>query len=252
MNDLVSIIIPVHNVRSYIIQTIESVRAQSYTNWELILTEDCSTDGTRELLRQYLEELQDDRIRVIWLDENVGAAAARNLAVEISQGRFIAYLDADDLWGRDKLLHQLRFMRETGAAFCFTNYEFADENGKGTGKVVHVPETLTYNRALRNTTIFTSTVMLDTEQIGRNKIRMPDIRSEDTALWWQLLRAGYTAYGFRETLVLYRRPAKSLSSNKLSAVKRIWDLYRKAEKLGVLYSCYNFFFWAFRAVRRRV
>ncbi len=252
MNDLISIIVPVHNVRNYIIQTIESVRAQSYTNWELILTEDCSTDGTREVLTQYLEEISDDRIRVIWLDENVGAAAARNLGAEQSRGRFIAYLDADDLWAEDKLLHQLRFMRETNAAFCFGNYEFADENGRGTGKVVHVPVTLTYTKALRNTTIFTSTVMLDTEQIKRSEIRMPDIRSEDTALWWRLLRAGYTAYGFRETLVLYRRPATSLSSNKLSAVKRIWDLYRKSEKLGVLYSCYNFFFWAFRAVRRRI
>ncbi len=252
MNDLISIIVPVHNVRNYIIQTIESVRAQSYTNWELILTEDCSTDGTRELLAQYLEEISDDRIRVIWLDENVGAAAARNLGVEQSRGRFVAYLDADDLWAEDKLLRQLKFMRETNAAFCFGNYEFADENGRGTGKVVHVPASLSYKRALRNTTIFTSTVMLDTEQIKRSEIRMPDIRSEDTALWWRLLRTGYTAYGFQETLVLYRRPATSLSSNKLSAVKRIWDLYRKSEKLSVLYSCYNFFFWAFRAVRRRI
>ncbi|MCD7750679.1 MAG: glycosyltransferase [Lachnospiraceae bacterium] len=252
MNDLVSIVIPVHNVRKYITQTIESVRTQSYTNWELILTEDCSTDGTRELLAQYLDELSDDRIRVIWLDENVGAAAARNLGVENSRGRFVAYLDADDIWEKDKLLCQLQFMRQTGAAFCFTNYEFADESGRGTGKVVHVPATLTYRRALRNTTIFTSTVMLDTQQIPRNEIRMPDIRSEDTALWWQLLRMGYTAYGFQETYVFYRRPARSLSSNKLSAVKRIWNLYRRSEKLGVLYSCYNFFFWAFRAVRRRV
>ncbi len=252
MNDLISIIVPVHNVRNYIIQTIESVRGQSYTNWELILTEDCSTDGTGELLKQYLEELADERIHVIRLDENRGAAAARNLGVEASRGRYVAYLDADDLWEKDKLLHQLRFMKETGAAFCFCNYEFADESGRGTGKVVHVPATLTYKKALRNTTIFTSTVMLDTEQIPRSKIRMPAIRSEDTALWWQLLREGCTAYGFQETLVLYRRPAKSLSSNKLSAVKRIWDLYRKAEKLGVLYSFYNFCFWAFRAVRRRI
>ncbi|MCD8379200.1 MAG: hypothetical protein LUC95_02490 [Lachnospiraceae bacterium] len=164
----------------------------------------------------------------------------------------MAYLDADDLWSEDKLLHQLQFMRQTDAAFCFGNYEFADENGRGTGKIVHVPAALTYRKALRNTTIFTSTVILDTQQIPRSEIRMPAIRSEDTALWWQLLRSGYTAYGFQETCVLYRRPSKSLSSNKLSAVKRIWDLYRKSEKLGVLYSCYNFFFWAFRAVRRRV
>ncbi|MCD7807008.1 MAG: glycosyltransferase [Lachnospiraceae bacterium] len=252
MNDLVSIIVPVYNVKNFIIETIGYVRAQSYTNWELILIEDHSDDGTGKLLTEYLDELQDDRIRVIWLDENAGPAAARNLGVEQSRGRYIAYLDADDIWEPDKLLRQLGFMREKKAAFCFGNYEFADEQGAGTGKVVHVPATLTYRRALRNTTIFTSTVMMDTEQIDRAKIRMPDVKSEDTALWWQLLRSGYIAYGFQETLVRYRRPVKSLSSNKLTAIKRIWALYRKVEKLGVLYSGYNFCFWAFRAVRRRV
>ncbi|MCD8068901.1 MAG: glycosyltransferase [Lachnospiraceae bacterium] len=252
MNDLVSIITPVYNVKKYILETIGYVRAQSYTNWELFLIEDNSTDGTRELLAEYLEGLADDRIRVIWMDENRGPAAARNLGVEQSRGRYIAYLDADDIWEPDKLLCQLGFMRGKKAAFCFANYEFANEQGEGLGKVVHVPSSLTYRRALRNTTIFTSTVMLDTEQIGRSLIRMPDVRSEDTALWWQLLRMGYTARGFQETLVRYRRPAGSLSSNKLTAVKRIWVLYRKVEKLGVLYSGYNFCFWAFRAVRRRV
>ncbi|MDE5746297.1 MAG: glycosyltransferase family 2 protein, partial [Acetatifactor sp.] len=105
---------------------------------------------------------------------------------------------------------------------------------------------------LKNTTIFTSTVMFDTQRIPRELLEMPNIKSEDTALWWKVLRNGYTAYGLDQNLVLYRRPAQSLSSNKLEAVRRIWNLYRSAEKLSVPSSMYNFCFWAWRAVKRRV
>jgi len=120
------------------------------------------------------------------------------------------------------------------------------------GKVVKVPETLEYKEALRNTTIFTSTVMFDTQKIDKQLLNMPDVKSEDTALWWKILRSGYKAYGLDENLVYYRRPSVSLSSNKFIAIKRIWNLYRNVEKLSLPYSCYNFCFWAVRAVLRRV
>ena len=182
----------------------------------------------------------------------MGAARARNHGVNAACGRYIAYIDADDVWQPEKLEHSLRFMEEKEAPFICTGYEFADEFAKGTGKVVHVPATLNYKEALKNTTIFTSTVIFDTQKIPKEKIQMPNIKSEDTALWWKILREGYLVYGLDENLVLYRRPKQSLSSNKVEAIRRVWNLYRRSEGLSVVYSAYNFCFWAVRAVLRRV
>lgn len=252
MSELVSIIVPVYNVEKYIRETMDCVRAQTYLNWELLLVEDCGTDSTLDVIEEYMNENQDERIRLIRQPSNMGAARARNRGLEEAQGRYIAYLDADDLWVPEKLEKELHFMQEKDAAFAFTGYEFADANGVGTGKVVRVPETMNYKQALSNTTIFTTTVMFDTEKIPKELLEMPIIKSEDTALWYKVLRNGYTAYGLDENLVKYRRVGKSLSSNKLEALRRIWNLYRKAEGLSVLRSVYHFCFWAVNAVRRRV
>ncbi|MED9904861.1 MAG: glycosyltransferase family 2 protein [Lachnospiraceae bacterium] len=251
MKDKVSIIIPVYNAEKYIRETVASVKAQTYENWELLLVEDGSFDASRQLLTEMTEKENDERVRLI-CQENSGVAKARNKGLSEATGRFISYLDADDLWSADKLEKQLAFMEEKQAAFSFTGYEFANEEGKGTGKIVKVPETLSYRQALKNTTIFTSTVMFDTEKIEKDKLKMPVIKSEDTALWFSVLRTGHTAYGLNENLVRYRRGGESLSSNKLEALKRIWNLYRKAEHLSVPYSMYNFCFWALRAVKRRI
>lgn len=251
MEEKVSIIVPVYNAERYVKETIDSVKAQTFQNWELLLVEDGSGDGTRQLLKELLIKEPDERIHLI-LQENSGAAKARNNGLLKATGRYITYLDADDLWSPDKLLKQLAFMQEKDAAFSFTGYEFADALGQGTGKIVRVPDTITYRQALKNTTIFTSTVMFDTKKIEKEKLRMPIIKSEDTALWFQVLRGGVTAYGLDENLVRYRRVEASLSSNKLEALRRIWNLYRKAEHLSVPYSAYNFCFWAVRAVLRRL
>lgn len=251
-NELVSIIVPVYNVEKYIVETMECVRRQTYPYWELLLVEDVSTDRTRQVVQDYLGRVGDKRIRLICQPENRGAAHARNFGLSQAQGRYIAYLDADDLWEPEKLERELAFMREKNAAFAFTGYEFADENGRGMGKIVQVPETLSYREALKNTTIFTTTVMFDAAKIDKKLLEMPIIKSEDTALWWKVLRNGYTAYGLNENLVKYRRGGKSLSSNKLEAIRRIWNLYRKAEGMGILNSAWHFCFWAVRAVRRRV
>lgn len=249
---VVSIVTPVYNVKKFIRETMDCVRTQTFEAWEMLLVEDGSTDGTPEEIQRYLEETGESRIRLIRQEDNGGAARARNRGVKESRGRFIAYVDADDLWEPDKLNRQLRFMEERKAAFSFTGYEFADENGKGTGKVVKVPETINYKEALKNTTIFTSTVMFDSEQIPKEELMMPEIKSEDTALWWKVLRGGRVAYGLNENLVKYRRAGKSLSSNKLEAIRRIWNLYRKAEGMSIVSSCWHFCFWAIRAVKRRV
>lgn len=248
MQEKVSIIVPVYNAEPYIEQTIKSVLAQEYTNYELLLVENGSTDATVEKIKMF----SDERIRLIIMEDNAGAAAARNEGIKAATGVYVGFLDADDVWQKEKLVKQIAFMEEKEAAFCFTGYEFADENAVGTGKIVKVPDTLVYKQALNNTTIFTSTVMFNTCKIPKDRLYMPQVKSEDTALWFRVLREGYTAYGLNENLVTYRRPQKSLSSNKLEAMRRIWNLYRKQEKLNVFYSMYLFVGWAFRAVKRRV
>lgn len=248
MSELVSIVVPVYNAEKYIKDTVDSVLAQTYDNWELILVENGSTDGTPEILKEF----KDPRIKCLWAEGNIGAARARNWGVENSTGRFVGYIDADDLWVPDKLEKQIKFMTDNNIGFCFTGYEFGTEDAKPTGKIVIVPDKISYKQALRNTTIFTSTVIFDTTIVPREKIDMPIIKSEDTALWFKLLREGYEACGLNENLTIYRRPANSLSSNKLEAVRRIWNLYRKSEKLNFFYSCFCMIGWGFRAVKRRI
>ncbi|WP_342757158.1 glycosyltransferase family 2 protein [Kineothrix sedimenti] len=250
MDKLVSIIVPVYNAGTYIENTIEMVCRQTYAQWELLLVDDCSADDGRKKIEAFCR--RDERIRLIAKDKNEGAAKARNTGILSAKGRFIAFLDADDVWLPAKLEKELQFMEEKEAAFVFTGYEFGNEQAEGTGKVVTVPEALTYKQALPRTVIFTSTVLFDTEKIDKSLIEMPDVKSEDTATWWKILRNGYTAYGLNEVLVIYRRPGKSLSSNKLVAIKRIWNLYRREEKLSLPYSIYNFVLWAFGAVLRRI
>ena len=252
MNHTISIVVPVYNAEKYIEETMDTVVAQTYADWELLLVLNGCSDASEEIIERYRKAHIDRNIRIIVERENKGAAMARNRGVNEAAGRYIAYVDADDLWKPEKLEHLLHFMKEKDAAFVCSGYEFADENAIGTGKVVHVPATMNYREALKNTTIFTSTVMFDTAKLPKEKIQMPVIKSEDTALWWKILKEGYIVYGLDENLVLYRRPKKSLSSNKLEAIRRIWNLYRKAEGLSVLYSAYNFCFWAVRAVIRRV
>lgn len=274
MNDMVSVIVPVYNAKSYIIRTIENVIGQTCSDWELILIDDCSTDGSAEVIEEYLRRLtgatsqegeaeadfletdavyhEDNLIRLIRLKQNAGAAGARNMGIRLAEGRYIAFLDADDIWMTEKLEKELAFMQEKQAAFVFTAYEFGDEQANGTGKIVHVPPTLSYREALSRTVIFTTTVLFDMWKLDRQLVSMPEVKSEDTATWWKILRTGITAYGLDEVLAVYRRPPKSLSSNKGKAMLRIWNLYRRQEKLGLITSCIYFIQWALRATLRRI
>ena len=223
---------PVYNASAYLEKTVETVRRQTCTSWEPIAVDDCSTDDSFQVLQRLAGE--DARIRPVRQEGNQGAAAARNRGVALAEGRYLAYLDADDLWTKTKLEKELAFLKEKQAAFAFTGYEFGDSEGVGNGKVVHVPETLTYKKALSRTVIFTTTVLFDLEKISKDLVSMPRVKSLD------------------ENLAVYRRPASSLSSNKLEAIRRIWHLYRKQEKLSLPVSAWHFCFWAWRAVARRV
>lgn len=246
--ELVSIVVPVYNASKFIKNTIETVLNQTYKNFELLLVDDGSTDNTLEIIKKY----KDKRIKVIELTEKGYASGARNKGIECAQGDYICFLDADDLWEKDKLAKQLDYMRDNSScAFLFTSYEFMKEDTTKTGKIAHVPEKINYRRALANTTIFTSTVMFNMKLLSKDIIYMPNVKSEDTACWWNVLKH-VDGYGIDEVLVYYRRSKNTLSSNKLEAIKRIWSLYRKHEHLNIFYSSYNFILWAFNAVKRRI
>lgn len=256
---LVSIIVPVYNAGAYIEETIRMVEKQTYQEWELILVDDCSSDNSKAVIEEYLqkrnsleESMRRQEIRLLVKQQNEGAAMARNTGMEAAKGRYIAFLDADDIWLSKKLSKEMTFMEKQQASFVFSAYEFGDENAKGTGKIVHVPEKLTYRRALSRTVIFTTTVLLDRKKIPAELLSMPNVKSEDTAFWWKLLKNGIVACGLDEVLAIYRRPAKSLSSNKWEAIKRIWNLYRRQEQLPVIAAAYYFVFWAMRATLRRL
>ena len=248
---MVSIIVPVYNAARYIAETIEMVNAQTYKDWELILVDDASKDDSVAVIENIIKS-QGKRIRLIRKNKNEGAAAARNSGIDAASGQYIAFLDADDIWKPEKLEKQIHFMEEKEAAFSFHSYEFGDENAKPTGKIVRAPETLNFRQALSRTVIFTTTVMFDIDRIGKEIIHMPQVPSEDTATWWRILKSGYIAYGLDENLAIYRRPKKSLSSNKLLAVERIWFLYRNIADISVPESIFYFVGWAVRATFRRI
>ena len=252
--EVISIIVPVYKAENYIADTIRTVVQQTYTDWELLLVDDKSPDHSCEVIEKTLEDLPGEtaaRIHLIRKEKNEGAARARNTGVDAAKGRYIAFLDADDLWDPRKLELSLSYMEKYHAGFVFTSYYFGDENAHPTGKRTRVPRTLTYEKALSRTVIFTSTVLIDTDIVAKNLCRMPDIGSEDTAAWWQILKSGVTAYGLDTPLAIYRRPAQSLSSNKGTAIKRIWNLYRNVARLSAAGSAWHLVQWAFRATFRR-
>ena len=249
--DLVSIIVPVYKAEQFLKDTIKTVEKQTYTDWELIFINDCSPDNSVELIKNEIK--RNSKIKLIELEQNSGAAIARNTGMNAAEGKYIAFLDADDLWDKEKLEKQVKFMKENNCAFSFTGYEFADENGKGNGKIVNVPKTINYRQALKNTTIWTSTVMFDVEKLGKELIEMPNVkRGQDTATWWKVLKQIDNAYGIDEVLSYYRRTNESLSANKIKALKRTWNLYRNVEHLNIFYSFYNFCWYVLNAVKRRI
>ena len=247
--ELVSIVVPVYNAEKFLEETINTVLNQTYDNYELLLVNDCSKDNSKSIAEKYLS----DKIKWIDMKKNSGAALTRNKGIEVSNGRYVCFLDADDLWEKEKLEKQIKFMNEHDCEFSFTGYEFADSKGIPNGKKVYIPENINYKRALKNTTIWTSTVMLDMKKLSKEDIYMPNVRrGQDTATWWKILKKIDYAYGLNEILSYYRRTDESLSANKITALKRTWNLYRNVEKLNIFSSFYNFCWYCFNAVRRRI
>lgn len=247
----ISIITPVYNCEKLIEKTIECVLNQTYKNWEWLLVDDCSPDDSAIIIKKYAKN--DNRIKYFKLSENSGAAVARNKALAESTGRFVAYLDADDLWKNDKLEKQVKFMLENQYSFTCTDYEKITETGNSLNKIIKIPKKVDYNLFLRNTIIQTVGVMVDTKLTGKELLKMPNIRRrQDAATWCQLLKNGHDCYECPENLSYYRVVTNSLSSNKFKAIKMNWYWYRKIEKLSLWKACYCFIGYAFNGVRKRI
>lgn len=235
---LVSIIMPTYNCAKFIGKTIESVIAQTYENWELIIVDDCSKDNTEEVVSKY----KDNRIKYHRLENNSGAAVARTEAMKKARGSYMSFLDSDDLWKKDKLEKQLEFMNKNNYNFTCTEYEQIDEEGNKLNKVIKVKKRADYNRILLDCPVGNSTVMYNVEKLG--KFEVPNIRKRnDDALWLQILKEEKYIYGMPDILMEYRIRSNSISSNKLSLVKYHWQLYRKIEHLSVFRSVFHICWW---------
>ena len=249
MNRLVSIITPSYNSSKFMQDCVCSVLSQTYTNWELLIVDDYSQDKSRDIISELAEK--DDRIKSIFLEKNVGAAEARNISIRKAKGKYIAFLDSDDIWKSDKLEKQLSFMKENDIAFSFSTYQLISEDGKNLTNVIKAPQKMTYHSYLKNTIIGCLTVIIDREKTG--DFEMPNIRSShDMALWLLIMKRGFSAYGLDENLAYYRIVSNSNTSKKWKAAKEVWEVYRKVEKLNFLYSMYNFVGYAFNAVKKRI
>ena len=240
----VSVIVPVHNSRRYLKECLDSIINQTYKNIEIIIINDNSTDDSLKIIKTY----NDKRIKLINLDKNSGVALARNKGIEVSTGAYICFIDSDDYWYKDKIEKQVKFIKDK--EFIYSNYEFLKNN-----KVLHhtnVPSSITYNEALKITTIFTSTVMFNMNYLKKEEIYFPNIkRGQDTACWWKVLKKIKCAYGMKDILSIYRVGEKSLSSNKIKALKRTWNLY-KMEDISYLKKMYCFMCYVFNAIKRRI
>ena len=240
---LVSIITPTYNSSGYICETIASVQQQTEADWEHIAVDDCSQDHTRDLLLEH--EQKDSRLKTVFLKSNQGPAAARNTGIQVASGRYIAFVDSDDLWEPDKLSLQLACMRRPECSFVFGSYYKMMENGPGRA-LINVPERIDYHGLLNSTVIATLTAMYDSLKLG--KVFMPDIRKrQDFGLWLRLLKKTPWAYGIQQPLGTLRKRRGSLSSNKPSAMYYTWRVYRECEKLSLCKSIYCFCNYALRA-----
>jgi len=238
---LITIITPAYNAEHFITDAIESVLKQTYTDWEMIIVDDHSTDRTIEKVHAYIK--QDDRITLIQLGENSGSAVARNRAINAARGRFIAFLDSDDLWVPEKLEKQLAFMLDRDIAFSFTEYARMKEDGGLLKSNIRAPETVDYNGLLKHCVIGCLTVMIDMDKTGW--VQMIDLRErQDYVLWLTLTKKGFLAYGLPEELAIYRIVKNSISSNKLKMARRNWNVYRRIERQGFFQSIWYILHYA--------
>jgi teichuronic acid biosynthesis glycosyltransferase TuaG len=244
---LVSIITPSWNVERFIEETIRSVQAQTFADWELLIVDDCSTDKTPELIEAI--SARDPRVKLIRQQKNGGPALARQASIDHAQGRYLAFLDSDDLWLPHKLERQLAFAREKRAALSYTAFRRIDEANTTTGRLIDVPASLTYGQLLKNTAIATLTALVDREITG--PVAMKNEGYDDFCLWLSILKPGHTAFGLNEDLARYRVRGASVSSRPVRSAQWVWQIYRNVEQLPLLESAWCFAHWGARAWLKR-
>lgn len=236
---LVSIIMPSHNSEKTISESVESVLAQSYQNFELLITDDCSQDATVSIIERY--QAIDQRIKLFVFNENQGAGAARNNSIKQAQGRFIAFLDSDDIWHPEKLEKQVNFMLKNKYALTYSAYQ--KFSVKGDCGVIFPPQETSYNRLLYSNVIGCLTAMYDTELIGKRY--MPLIRKrQDMGLWLDILKTIPKAYCLNEVLAKYRVDT-GMTQNKLTVLSYQWKFYREEVRLSWWRSCFTFIIYAY-------
>ena len=238
MSSLVSIITPNYNCARFIVQTIESVLAQTHTDWEMLIVDDCSTDGSYEIALEYAA--RDPRIKVMRNERNSGAAVSRNRAIEVASGEYVAFLDSDDLWLPEKLARQIKFMQENGCDFCFTEYEHIDEENNCLNQIANVTRRLTYRKIMLHCWPGCLTVMYNQAVVG--KVYAENIRkNNDHALFLSVLKKCSNAMGMKEMLAQYRIRKGSISSKKHEIIKYYIQVLHDFEKQPYAFSCFCVF-----------
>lgn len=245
---MVSIVVPCYNSQSYIASTIKSVLQQSYSDWELIIVDDCSDDNSLSIIQNFVR--QDARIKCFKTFKSSGSPVLpRNIGIEKANGRYIAFLDSDDIWLPNKLENQLKmFKRHGDMAISFTNYEKISEDGKRNARIIKAPIMITYKELLFGNVIGCSTAVYDTMKVG--KVYFQNYHHEDYILWLDILKCGYVARNSNSVEALYRVRNHSVSSNKIKALSWQWNIYRNIEKVGLLRSFYYFINYAYKAFRK--
>lgn len=246
---LVSIVMPVYNSSKTLRESVDSVQAQTWENWELLLVDDGSSDGSRELIAQLAST--DPRVRPLLLASNLGAALARNEGVRIAKGRYLAFLDSDDLWIPTKLQSQMDAMSQESAGLVFSDYEWIDPQGASLGIVVRAPDRPDWRGLTWGNDIGLSSVVVDRDAIG-DPLMLPLRLNHDFALWLDYLRKGAVAVRCPGILVKYRVLKGSLSQNKLESLRINWKILHELNGLGVVATSVRLVVWAFRTTARRV
>jgi len=245
-NELVSIVMPAYQAAHYIEETITSVQEQTCKDWEMLIVDDHSSDRTHAIASQFARG--DGRIRAIRLDKNKGPATARNTALKEAGGRWIAFLDSDDLWLPSKLEQQLSLHAEFKPKMSFTEFRRISGDGKNVGRRICVPNQLTYRTLLRNTAIATSTVMVDRALV--HHLSMKNMYYDDFGCWLDILRDGGYAMGLHEDQMRYRVLDGSVSRSKIRSSIEVWKTFRKAERLGIVSSSLNFVCYAVHGIAK--
>lgn len=244
----VSIITPAYNAAKYISRTIDSVRDQTYTEWEMIIIDDGSRDNTAEIVANYANK--DNRIKLL-RQNNAGSAAARNNALRNSTGQLVCFLDADDLWDADFLSSQVTFIKERDAALVFASYRRINAEDDEILKPFIVPDRVNYIGLLKTCSISCLTAMYDKERVGENYFN-ENLRSmrDDFVFWLQILKKIPYAYGNKAILASYRVFANSTTGNKKKVIKPQFNVYYKVEKLGLIKSIYYLLNWAINGLKK--